>query len=92
MLRQKSRKAFRYVVVEVCAEFSIPTRDPHQHAAAIAPAAAIAGFTWEEMKLHIATATIDDVTSNLLDLPGLLRTKQGVRPKDQMDAAVIAAR
>jgi hypothetical protein len=25
----------------------------------------------------------------VLDLPGLLKTKQGVRPKDQMDAAVI---
>jgi hypothetical protein len=27
----------------------------------------------------------------VLDLQGLLKTKQGVRPKDQMDAAVIAA-
>ena len=27
----------------------------------------------------------------VLDLPGLLKTKQGQRPKDQMDAAVIAA-
>jgi hypothetical protein len=26
-----------------------------------------------------------------LDLTGLLKTKQGVRPKDQMDAAVIAS-
>jgi hypothetical protein len=26
----------------------------------------------------------------VLDLEGLLKTKQGVRPKDQMDAAVIA--
>jgi len=51
----------------------------------------IAGFTWEQMKPHITTASIDDVTINLLDLPGLLKTKQGVRPKDQMDAAVIAA-
>lgn len=51
----------------------------------------IAGFTWEEMKPHITTTMIDDVTIRLLDLPGLLKTKQGVRPKDQMDAAVIAA-
>lgn len=51
----------------------------------------IAGFTWEEMKPHITTTMIDDVVIRLLDLPGLLKTKQGVRPKDQMDAAVIAA-
>ena len=51
----------------------------------------IAGFSWDEMKVHITTISIDDVTINLLDLPGLLKTKQGVRPKDQMDAAVIAA-
>ena len=51
----------------------------------------IAGFTWEEMQPHITTTVIDDVGIRLLDLPGLLKTKQGVRPKDQMDAAVIAA-
>ena len=52
---------------------------------------AVAGLSWEEMQSHITTTTIDDVTIQLLDLPGLLKTKQGVRPKDQMDAAVIAA-
>lgn len=31
------------------------------------------------------------VTIRLLDLPGLLRTKQGARPKDQMDAALLEA-
>lgn len=51
----------------------------------------IAGFHWEEMKPHITTRDIDGVAIKLLDLPGLLKTKQGVRPKDQMDAAVIAA-
>jgi hypothetical protein len=50
----------------------------------------IAGLTWEEMKVHVTTVKIDDVTVRLLDLPGLLKTKQGARPKDQMDAAVIA--
>jgi hypothetical protein len=49
----------------------------------------IAGLTWEEMKGHVTVAQIDDVAVRLLDLPGLLKTKQGVRPKDQMDAAVI---
>jgi hypothetical protein len=51
----------------------------------------IAGLTWEQMQPHITTTQLDDVTVRLLDLPGLLKTKQGVRPKDQMDAAVIAA-
>jgi hypothetical protein len=51
----------------------------------------VAGLSWEEMQPHITTTTIDDVSIRLLDLPGLLKTKQGVRPKDQMDAAVIAA-
>jgi hypothetical protein len=31
------------------------------------------------------------VTVRVLDLPGLFKTKQGARPKDQMDAAVIVA-
>ena len=52
---------------------------------------AIAGLNWHEMQPHIMTMVIDDVSVALLDLPGLLRTKQGVRPKDQMDAAVISA-
>jgi hypothetical protein len=50
----------------------------------------IAGLSWDEMKAHITTTQVDDVTVRLLDLPGLLKTKQGVRPKDQMDAAVIS--
>lgn len=50
----------------------------------------IAGLSWEEMKSHILDADIDGVPLHLLDLPGLLKTKQGVRPKDQMDAAVIS--
>ena len=50
----------------------------------------IAGLSWDEMKGHITTTQIDDVTVRLLDLLGLLKTKQGVRPKDQMDAAVIS--
>lgn len=49
----------------------------------------IAGLTWEEMKGHVTVAQIDDVAVRLLDLPGLLKTKHGARPKDQMDAAVI---
>jgi hypothetical protein len=51
----------------------------------------IAGHSWEEMKPHIVVIDIDGVSIRVLDLPGLLKTKQGVRPKDQMDAAVLAA-
>lgn len=52
---------------------------------------AIAGLSWQEMAPHITHMDIDGVRVRVLDLPGLLRTKQGVRPKDQMDAAVIRA-
>lgn len=50
----------------------------------------IAGLTWETMKPHIIRKQLGPVVASLLDLPGLLKTKQGVRPKDQMDAAVIS--
>ncbi len=52
---------------------------------------AIAGLSWQEMAPHVMLMDIDGVRVRVLDLPGLLRTKQGVRPKDQMDAAVIRA-
>jgi hypothetical protein len=42
------------------------------------------------MKPHVTRLQVDDVPVSVLDLPGLLKTKQGVRPKDQMDAAIIA--
>jgi hypothetical protein len=51
----------------------------------------IAGHSWEEMKPHIMNIEIDGITIRVLDLSGLLKTKQGVRPKDRMDAAVLAA-
>jgi hypothetical protein len=50
----------------------------------------IAGLSWQEMQPHIVEADLEGVKVKLLDLPGLLRTKQGVRPKDQMDALVIS--
>lgn len=50
----------------------------------------IAGFAWAEMASHVMAMTIDGTPVRVLDLPGLLKTKQGVRPKDRMDAAVIA--
>lgn len=51
----------------------------------------IAGLSWDEMKQHVVTTHVDDVVIHILDLRGLLKTKQGARPKDQMDAAVITA-
>jgi hypothetical protein len=50
----------------------------------------IAGLSWQEMRQHVMSISIDGVSIRVLDLPGLLKTKQGLRPKDQMDAAVIA--
>jgi hypothetical protein len=42
------------------------------------------------MKMHVTAMQIEGRTVRLLDLAGLLKTKQSARPKDQMDAAVIA--
>ena len=52
---------------------------------------AVAGLTWAELRSHVMDMDIDGVRVRVLDLAGLLKTKQGVRPKDQMDAAVIRA-
>lgn len=50
---------------------------------------AAAGRSWDELKSHIVTVDLDGVPLRVLDLEGLLKTKQGVRPKDQADAALI---
>jgi hypothetical protein len=49
----------------------------------------IAGHSWNEMRKHIETVDLEGVPLRLLNLDGLLLTKQGLRPKDQMDAAVL---
>ncbi len=49
----------------------------------------VCGLTWDDLAQHRITRDIDGVTIPMLDLEGLLRTKQGVRPKDQMDAAIL---
>lgn len=51
----------------------------------------IGGHEWQEMKAHITRQQVDEVTIPVLDLPGLLKTKQGLRPKDLADAALIRA-
>jgi predicted nucleotidyltransferase len=49
----------------------------------------IAGHSWNEMRPYIETIDFEGINLKLLNLEGLLMTKQGVRPKDQMDAAVL---
>lgn len=49
----------------------------------------IAGQSWEQMQPFIESKDLDGVPLRVLSLEGLLRTKQGMRPKDQMDAAVL---
>jgi len=48
-----------------------------------------AGHAWEELKPHITRIEIDGVGVKVLDLEGLLKTKQVPRPKDQADAEAI---
>lgn len=52
---------------------------------------AIAGYSWAEMKPYIEIKTIAGHAIPLLNLQGLLKTKQGLRPKDQLDAIVLQA-
>lgn len=49
----------------------------------------IAGHSWNKMQSYIETIDFEGMNLKLLNLEGLLMTKQGVRPKDQMDAAVL---
>jgi ABC-type glycerol-3-phosphate transport system substrate-binding protein len=49
----------------------------------------IAGHSWEEMRGYIETRELDGVPLRILNLEGLLLSKHGARPKDQMDAALI---
>jgi hypothetical protein len=51
----------------------------------------VAGHSWEALRPHIISRLIDGQRVRLLDLPGLLLTKQGLRPKDQQDAAILSA-
>jgi hypothetical protein len=48
-----------------------------------------AGYAWDELKTHVVEVTIDDVAIKVLDLPGLLKTKEVPRPQDQADAEAI---
>jgi predicted nucleotidyltransferase len=48
-----------------------------------------AGYTWEQLQPHITEVVIDDARVKVLDLEGLLKTKEVPRPKDQADAEAI---
>lgn len=50
---------------------------------------AAAGVSFAELEGHIEWLDLDGTRVPVLDLVGLLKTKQGVRPKDQADAAVL---
>jgi Nucleotidyl transferase AbiEii toxin, Type IV TA system len=50
----------------------------------------IAGHDWQEMSAHIETVDLDGTPLRVLNIQGLLLTKQGARPKDQADAAVLS--
>jgi len=49
----------------------------------------VAGHSWEEMQQYIETIDLDGVALRVLNLEGLLLTKQGKRPKDEMDASIL---
>lgn len=48
-----------------------------------------AGVPWDVLSRYIEQVELDGVRLRVLSLEGLLKTKAGNRPKDQMDAAAI---
>lgn len=50
---------------------------------------AVAGVSFTELEQHIEWLELDGVAIPVLDLHGLLATKQGPRPKDQSDATLL---
>lgn len=49
----------------------------------------VSGHSWDEMQQYIETIDLDGAPLRVLNLEGLLLTKQGERPKDQMDASIL---
>ena len=49
----------------------------------------VAGIGFDELQHHIAILEVEGEPIPVLNLHGLLATKQGIRPKDQADAAVL---
>ena len=52
---------------------------------------AACGHGWAELSPHIELCDVDGVAVRVLDLEGLLKTKEGMRPRDRADAAVLRA-
>jgi hypothetical protein len=50
---------------------------------------AASGKNWTTLRSHIETVHSDGIDIPVLSVEGLLLTKQGIRPKDQMDRAVL---
>ncbi|OOH79142.1 hypothetical protein BOX30_06800, partial [Leptospirillum ferriphilum] len=50
---------------------------------------AACGKNWETLKSHVETIQSDGIDIPVLSLEGLLLTKQGLRPKDQLDRSVL---
>ena len=49
----------------------------------------VGGVPFEELEAHAVTLEISEVCLRVLDLDGLLLTKQGVRPKDIADREIL---
>lgn len=49
----------------------------------------VAGVSFEELETHAVTIEASGVCLRVLDLEGLLLTKQGVRPKDVADREIL---
>jgi len=49
----------------------------------------VAGIGFDALQRHITSLDVEGGTIPVLDLRGLLATKQGTRPKDQADAEVL---
>ena len=49
----------------------------------------VCGRSWEELKPYVETTHLDGIPLRILNMEGLLLTKQGNRPKDQLDASIL---
>ena len=49
----------------------------------------VTGRSWDEMRAYIETVDLDGVPLRILNLEGLLLTKQGARPRDRIDASLL---
>lgn len=50
---------------------------------------AACGHPWDELKQFVVERLVDDARIRVLDLRGLLLTKEGMRPQDRADAELL---